>query len=795
MPGPAHVASDAFRPLFRALASFVVALSITHQVLAEPVLLDPGIGILTVLADDSVALEQVDGLAFDAFDNLFAALEIDSAQGGIAYIDKLTGEVTRLVSGIVRADQIALHPDGSLYVTSEARSPAFSERVYRIQVTYDVNNVPLSAIAEDLTTSTAIDNPEGLAIIDSDGPYGLAGDLLVAEDRTNGRILHLGTAGIATPIADASAGLRRPEGIALGRPGNVDTIALMVAETSDDNVVRIAPNGAIATVGNPQAVGLRRPDNVEFGPDGHLYVSEDRESGRIIRIAPNGAHSAVAEGFVYPQGLAFDPENGDLFIASQDQQAPRVYRLRFVEPPDPPEAYDIALYDASLASLPDAQPWLFGSSDSVFSGGTASAVPDPGGTRFVTDLAVSAGFVNYLPNLLDPLNSTFKNAEFPVLDRRLGYELRFELAVNSEQHTSEHRAGLSVIAICADRMGIELAFWENEIWVQSGPGFQHGEGVAFTTTAPTAYRLRIIGDAYTLLANDVEILAGALRDYSSTSLGFPVPGYPYKLPGFVFFGDNTSSASADVVLGSLNIAAPTTAFADADGDGISDGGDNCAQKDNPIQRDSDGDGLGDACDTDDDNDGALDADEVAQRTDPLVPDIHLRLAAGTHLVSLPISSDLDSAQLLTLLAIEEGSIGRVNPASGAIEATLVSGGTSSGPVFPIVAKRAYVLSSATAVDRVVTGSSVPLESELAEGFSLIGFAAVPSGVSAFDLLRDEAVGGAIVSISRLDSGTGRYQSAVRDGDRAAGADFPLRRGEGYALSTRDFVEAVSLSEP
>lgn len=51
--------------------------------------------------------------------------------------------------------------------------------------------------------------------------------------------------------------------------------------------------------------------------------------------------------------------------------------------------------------------------------------------------------------------------------------------------------------------------------------------------------------------------------------------------------------------------------ADTDGDGIDDAHDNCITAPNGGQRDADGDGFGNACDTDLDNDGIVDAADLA----------------------------------------------------------------------------------------------------------------------------------------------------------------------------------------
>jgi hypothetical protein len=137
---------------------------------------------------------------------------------------------------------------------------------------------------------------------------------------------------------------------------------------------------------------------------------------------------------------------------------------------------------------------------------------------------------------------------FPVLDRTVGVRVNFTVQVDSEAHTNNDRAGFSVIILDKAAQGIELSFWENEIWVKSDDGtgglFKHGEGIAFATSALTDYQVIFMGDTYTLTANAEPLLTGPLRDYSAFA-GFPDP---YETPNFLFLGDNTTSAQARVQL-------------------------------------------------------------------------------------------------------------------------------------------------------------------------------------------------------------------------------------------------------
>jgi hypothetical protein len=123
--------------------------------------------------------------------------------------------------------------------------------------------------------------------------------------------------------------------------------------------------------------------------------------------------------------------------------------------------------------------------------------------------------------------------------------------VIAESHISNDRAGFSLLVTSSDKRGIELGFWENEIWAQEGGSsqpFTHAEGAAFTTTTDLVeYRLSVLGNSYTLAANGSTVLAGLLRDYTAAPSP-PLPVNPYKTANLIFLGDDTSAAQARIKL-------------------------------------------------------------------------------------------------------------------------------------------------------------------------------------------------------------------------------------------------------
>jgi hypothetical protein len=208
----------------------------------------------------------------------------------------------------------------------------------------------------------------------------------------------------------------------------------------------------------------------------------------------------------------------------------------------PAQATIISLYNG--AGLPADQLWLTYADNSALSGGVASQSPVTGGVRLLTDATVKAGYSNYTPF------QSLKNSAFPVLNRHHGFELNFQAALTAENHSGNDRAGFSVTLLSDDLYGIELGFWSSRIWAQSdSPLFQQAEATNVSTAAPHNYRLQVLNNSYTLFQSETAVLAGQLRNYSA----FPGPVNPYSLSNFLFLGDNTSSASADLQLGPVSL--------------------------------------------------------------------------------------------------------------------------------------------------------------------------------------------------------------------------------------------------
>lgn len=224
------------------------------------------------------------------------------------------------------------------------------------------------------------------------------------------------------------------------------------------------------------------------------------------------------------------------------------------------QAVTIELYTGS--GRPGDQPWLaftnqFGASETLVSNNGNKV-----NLNTTANNSIYAGYSNYYSSVNPSTGTPIlipKNPAFPTLDRT-GYTLNFSVQVNSESHNGTNgpnRAGFSVTAISDDKKGIELGFWNNEIWAQN-TNFTKGESNTFNTQSLNTYSLTISGDTYTLSANGTRLpnlTNQPLRDYASTSPNNP-QYLPYKTSNFISLGDNTTSAQANITLGAVSVATP-----------------------------------------------------------------------------------------------------------------------------------------------------------------------------------------------------------------------------------------------
>ncbi|MEG4273641.1 MULTISPECIES: choice-of-anchor Y domain-containing protein, partial [unclassified Microcoleus] len=231
-----------------------------------------------------------------------------------------------------------------------------------------------------------------------------------------------------------------------------------------------------------------------------------------------------------------------------------------------------SLYAGQLGTPPASQPWMaLGNVNQAnpFAGVVATQTLN-GGSTTLNSLANQSIYAGYSTHTLGIPSLAFspKNAAVPVLDRTLGYGVRFDVKINSESHSFadsdknadglSDRAGFSLIAISSDgQKGVEIGFWDNEIWVQkdgiadAGPLFTHDSANPSAdrwfgdTTQLASYELTVLGENFTLFRNGTAILNNRpLRNYTS----FTGAINPYQTPNFLFFGDDTTSASASFEL-------------------------------------------------------------------------------------------------------------------------------------------------------------------------------------------------------------------------------------------------------
>jgi hypothetical protein len=195
---------------------------------------------------------------------------------------------------------------------------------------------------------------------------------------------------------------------------------------------------------------------------------------------------------------------------------------------------DQTLYDGRKGTAPDRQKWTFFATGGSQSFSKASRAP-----TFSTlgHSAFQGGYSRLLP---------FN------LSRAKGYAVNFDLQVLAETHGTPNRAGVDLIVLGADKKGLELGFWTDQIWAQGDkPLFHHAEGAALNTAAKLVhYQLQVQGRSYRLFADSRPVLSGPIRDYTAFE-GFI---NPYRTPNFLFLGDDSTSASGSFRLTRFSVS-------------------------------------------------------------------------------------------------------------------------------------------------------------------------------------------------------------------------------------------------
>lgn len=203
------------------------------------------------------------------------------------------------------------------------------------------------------------------------------------------------------------------------------------------------------------------------------------------------------------------------------------------------------LWDPQPGTLPAAQGWSYAAFP-----GTAQQTHTGTAIRLATlaTLAESAGYARVIPT--------------PLLAAE-GFNLVVRFRLPQETHNRPERAGFSLILLGADRRGIELGFWRDQVFAQADqPLFTHGENAPHTfDQEPVTAVVSIRGTNYTLFVDHQPVLRGPLRDYTAFS-GFPDV---YENSNFLFLGDDTTSAGAEVEILGVALVRSTTVQMERDG--------------------------------------------------------------------------------------------------------------------------------------------------------------------------------------------------------------------------------------
>ena len=220
---------------------------------------------------------------------------------------------------------------------------------------------------------------------------------------------------------------------------------------------------------------------------------------------------------------------------------------------DRASAVTTVLYDGTSGVLPDAgaNPYLhfrtIGGAVTTASNGVTTL--DTSSTQ-----AIYAGYANYQ-------NTTLLT---PTLDSNAGYTLSFTIKINSQTNSNPFRAGFSTIVLGNDNKGIEIGFRGKRYFSPNPTKIFNSILASEQKTYPsgilgiqTTYALAVKNNAYSLSSGGTELFSGGLRDYTAATLAPQIPNV-YKIPNFIFLGDDSSSAGASVDIKDITLITNAT---------------------------------------------------------------------------------------------------------------------------------------------------------------------------------------------------------------------------------------------
>ncbi|MGH8524639.1 MAG: RHS repeat-associated core domain-containing protein, partial [Gammaproteobacteria bacterium] len=186
-------------------------------------------------------------------------------------------------------------PDGTLYIADDA-----NERIRRVGsdgIITTVAGKPTSPVNRDgyPATEVKLNSPQDVALA-PDGSFYFA-------DTFDDHIQRVGLDGIittTTTTTTTASNLNAPTRLLMASDGS-----LYVADSGNHRIRRVGPNGLVTTVAGTGQAGfsgdggpaiqakLSGPGGIAVAPDGTLYIA-DTSNNRIRRVEPNGIITTVA---------------------------------------------------------------------------------------------------------------------------------------------------------------------------------------------------------------------------------------------------------------------------------------------------------------------------------------------------------------------------------------------------------------------------------------------------------------------------------------------------------------------